>query len=201
MSESTESVIPAPIVSDKPEAKPNDDMSSGEKKYINDLIRYKKENEEFKSQLEAIALEKETKKGNFQGVISKLKDDLATSKRSNEEMKLNFASNTLDDAIRQEALSKGIKGQQLDVFMKLVDDDAKGIVEFDESFNVKKEDVNTLVDDHLKRYSDVFKSKVNVVDGTPNNKPHNTNAGKFNLGNATAKETLAYMLKNQDKLK
>lgn len=169
-------------------------LSEGEQRYANDLIRYKKEAQELKDQLASIELEKEQKKGNYQGVISKLKDDLAQSKKQVEEIKLNFATNTLDDAIRQEALAKGIKGQQLDVFMKLVDDNAKGVVEFDEKFKVKREDVGNLVDDHLKRYSDVFKAKVNVVDAAPNNKVVSRPSNDKKIEDMSAAEYKEYVL-------
>ena len=98
-------------------------------------------------------------------------------------------------------MSKGLKGQQLEAFMKLIDHDAKGVVEFDERFNAKNEDVTNLVDDHLKRYGDIFNRKVNVVDQTPNNNPVNRPTKQFDKNTATAQETIAYLLENKDKLK
>jgi hypothetical protein len=85
--------------------------------------------------------------------------------------------------------------------MRLIDRDAKGVVEFDEKFNVKSEDVTGLVDDHLKRYGDIFNRKVNVVDQSPNNNPINRDTNKFDKNKASADEIVAHLLANKDKLK
>ena len=174
-------------------------LTDGEQRYANDLIRYKKEAQQLKEQLAAIELEKEQKKGNYQGVISKLKDALNSQKQVNESLKLSFATSKLDDAIRQEAMEKGIKGKSLDVFMKLIDEDEKRIVEFDERFNVKKEDVSSLVEGNLKKYSDVFKTKVNIVDAAPNNKPIARESKGKKIEDMTAAEYKEYVLSNYKK--
>lgn len=166
-----------------------------------DMFRYKNEVKELKAQLDAISLEKEQKKGNFEGVITSLKDKVKEAQNEAALLKNNFAESALDKAIENTAITRGLKGQQLEAFMKLIDRDAKGVVEFDERFNVKSEDVTGLVDDHLKRYGDIFNRKVNVVDQSPNNNPINNSSKKFDLSKASADEITAYLLKNKDKLK
>jgi predicted RNase H-like nuclease (RuvC/YqgF family) len=141
--------------------------------YKRDMFKYKQEARELKERLDAIEQDKQVKKGNYQEVITKLKSDLQSEKQSAQQLKVNFANARLDEAIKTKAIEKGIKGQNLDVFMKLIDDNSKSIVEFDEKFNVKSEDVSNLVDEHMSRYSDVFAKKVNVVDATPNTKVMN----------------------------
>lgn len=198
MSNENESVTPTETISDQTVTQTE---TAGETKYKNDLIRYKREAQELKDQLESINLQKEQKKGNFEGVISKLKADLAEAKQVNARTTKTFAEKALDDAIKTTAMSKGLKGQQLDAFIKLVDEDAKGVVEYDERFNIVGDDVNNLVDDHMKRYGELFKTKVNVVDQSPNNNPINRPTKQFDMNKATAQETLDYLLANKDKLK
>ena len=120
--------------------------------YKRDMFKYKQEARELKERLDAIEQDKQVKKGNYQEVITKLKSDLQSEKQSAQQLKVNFANARLDEAIKTKAIEKGIKGQNLDVFMKLIDDNSKSIVEFDEKFNVKSKDVNNLVDEHMNRY-------------------------------------------------
>lgn len=200
MNESTnESVTQPEVNSVQPEIKT--ETNSNVDGYKNDMFRYKQEAKELKAKLEAINLEKEQKNGNFESVISTLKDKVKEYQNEAAQLKSNFAENALDRAIENTAISKGLKGQQLDAFMRLIDRDAKGVVEFDEKFNVKSEDVTGLVDDHLKRYGDIFNRKINVVDQSPNNNPINRDNNKFDKNKASASEIVAHLLANKDKLK
>jgi predicted RNase H-like nuclease (RuvC/YqgF family) len=200
MNESTnESVTQPEVNSVQPEIKT--ETNSNVDGYKNDMFRYKQEAKELKAKLEAINLEKEQKNGNFESVISTLKDKVKEYQNEAAQLKSNFAENALDRAIENTAISKGLKGQQLDAFMRLIDRDAKGVVEFDEKFNVKSEDVTGLVDDHLKRYGDIFNRKVNVVDQSPNNNPINRDTNKFDKNKASADEIVAHLLATKDRLK
>lgn len=176
--------------------------SSAVEDYKRDMFKYKQQARELQEQLEAIEQEKQVKKGNYQEVIAKLKQDLQAEKQNAQQLKVNFANARLDEAIKTTAMEKGIKGQNLDVFMKLIDDNSKGIVEFDEKFNVKSEDVTNLVDEHMKRYSDVFAKKVNVVDAAPNSKVHNTpSSNAVDMNKMSGDELFAYLKQNAHKLK
>ena len=175
--------------------------STNTNKYKEDMFRYKQEARELKAQLAEIELAKEQKKGNFEGVIGTLKDKNSEYQKEIASLKQTFAENVLDKAIENTAISKGLKGTQLEAFMKLIDHDAKGVVEFDERFNAKSEDVVNLVDDHMKRYGDIFNRKVNVVDQSPNNNPVNRPGKQFNKQTASADEIVAHLLANKDKLK
>ena len=175
--------------------------STNTNKYKEDMFRYKQEARELKAQLAEIELAKEQKKGNFEGVIGTLKDKNSEYQKEIASLKQTFAENVLDKAIENTAISKGLKGTQLEAFMKLIDHDAKGVVEFDERFNAKSEDVVNLVDDHMKRYGDIFNRKVNVVDQSPNNNPVNRPSKQFNKQTASADEIVAHLLANKDKLK
>jgi len=179
----------------------NESTPNNTNKYKEDMFRYKQEARDLKAKLDAIALEKEQKKGNFEGVIGTLKDKNSEYQKEIAGLKKTFAENVLDKAIENTAISKGLKGTQLEAFMKLIDHDAKGVVEFDERFNAKSEDVVNLVDDHMKRYGDIFNRKVNIVDQTPNNNPINRPTKTFNKDTASAEEIVAHLLANKDKLK
>ncbi len=170
--------------------------------YKRDMFKYKQEARELKERLDAIEQDKQVKKGNYQEVITKLKTDLQSEKQSAQQLKVNFANARLDEAIKTKAIEKGIKGQNLDVFMKLIDDNSKSIVEFDEKFNVKSEDVSNLVEEHMNRYSDVFSKKVNVVDAAPNTKvTNNPHTKGVNLDKMSGDELFAYLKENAHKLK
>lgn len=200
MSEVIKEPVAQPVVNSVPpvvdDVTPNNTL-----KYKEDMFRYKQEARDLKAQLAEIELAKEQKKGNFEGVIGTLKDKNAESLKEIASLKKTFAENVLDKAIENTAISRGLKGTQLEAFMKLIDHDAKGVVEFDERFNAKSEDVVTLVDDHMKRYGDIFNTKVNVIDHSPNNNPINRPTKTFDEKKATASETIDYLLANKDKLK
>lgn len=169
--------------------------------YKRDMFRYKNEVKELRDKLAEIELADKQRKGNLNEVISKLKEDLQNEKARNLKLQSTFAEQRLDDAIKTQALEKGLKGTQLDAFMKLIDNNSKQVVEFDERFNVRREDVTNIVDDHLKRYSEIFKRNVNVVDAAPNNNPINTQAPKFDIKKASSAEIVEYLKANKDKLK
>ena len=179
----------------------NEPTTDSTDRYKSDMFKYKQEARELKAQLADIELAKEQKKGNFEGVIGTLKDKNSEYQKEIASLKQTFAENVLDKAIENTAISKGLKGTQLEAFMKLIDHDAKGVVEFDERFNAKSEDVVNLVDDHMKRYGDIFNRKVNVVDQSPNNNPVNRPGKQFNKQTASADEIVAHLLANKDKLK
>ena len=185
-------------VSDSTEATNNIDASA-QRDYKQDMFKYKQKAKELEARLESIELEKQEKKGNLQEVISKLKTDLQNEKKSNEQMRYNFAHARLDEAIKTEALSKGVKKKNLDLFMRAIDPTDKNVVEFDDSFNVKNEDVAGLVDSVMSRY-DAFKKDVNIVDKTPNNQVINQPVKQVDISKLSAKEYKEYILANKDKL-
>jgi hypothetical protein len=81
--------------------------------------------------------------------------------------------------------------------MRLVDSDEKQLVEFDDKFNVKQDDVNNIVDNHLKRYSDIFKTKVNVADASPRSGSSSSETRtKFDVNKASSAEIAEYLKKN-----
>lgn len=185
-------------VSDSTETTNNIDASA-QRDYKQDMFKYKQKAKELEARLESIELEKQEKKGNLQEVISKLKTDLQNEKKSNEQMRYNFAHARLDEAIKTEALSKGVKKKNLDLFMRAIDPTDKNVVEFDDSFNVKNEDVAGLVDSVMSRY-DAFKKDVNIVDKTPNNQVINQPVKQVDISKLSAKEYKEYILANKDKL-
>ena len=183
----------------------NVQTSSAVEDYKRDMFKYKQQVKELKEQLDEIALKEETEKGNYQGVINKLKEDLKEAKTELANDRYSFANSVLDDAIAKEALARGIKAEpennQLEVFMRLVDENAKKAVAFEDGFKVKGEDVQSLVDNHLKRYGNIFNNKVSVVDSPPASKPINKPSNKFDINKASGDDLFKYILDNKDKLK
>ena len=194
-------LVAQPVESGASTVEQTETLSKADADFKRDMLKYKDELAAAKAQLQDIELEKQQKKGNFEGVISSLKDELKKAKAENTQTKHSFASTQLDNAIKSEASSRGITGAKLDAFLKLIDDNDKGVVEFDSSFNVNSDEVKSLVDKSLDRYSEVFSKPVKIVDGTPNSRPITNPAGKFNLDKANAADTIDYLLKNKDKLK
>jgi hypothetical protein len=140
-------------------------------RFKRDMLKYKDEANALREKVASYELDSEQKKGNLEGVINALKEENKGLKSSAAQSRFDYAQTQLDNAIRQEALSKGLSSEKVDVFMKLIDDNDKGIVELDEKFNVSSDDVKSLVDKNMERYANIglFNKKVNVVDGTPGN--------------------------------
>jgi hypothetical protein len=162
-----------------------------------DMFKYKQEAATLREQLKTYELEKEQKKGNFEGVISSLKEEIKTLKGSNAKDKFSFAQNQLDNAIRTEAMAKGLDAKKVDVFMKLIDESDKGVVELDDNFNVNKDDVVNLVTKSMDRYSDIglFNKQVKIVDGVPSGKVEKSDT-KLDVSKMTAAQLEAYIVKN-----
>lgn len=141
--------------------------ASGNDGYKRDMFRYKDEAKELKERIREFELKDEEKKGNLEGVITSLKDEIRGLKKSTAEHKFNFAETQLDSAIRQEALKQGCSN--VDVFMRLVDDNDKGAVELDERFNVNSTDIKDLIEKSKGRYGDInlFGKAVRIADGIP----------------------------------
>lgn len=167
-------------------------LSKADADYKRDMLKYKDELTALRDQLKEIELEKEQKKGNLEGVIGSLKDEIKHLKADNAKSKYSFAETQLNSAIRQELLGRGVAGKKLDAFMKLVDDNDKSIVELDESFNVSNDDVKSLVDKNMERYGDLFAKPVRVVDGVPSNNAHNTQPKKIDVSKMSWDEAVAY---------
>jgi hypothetical protein len=190
------------VIQDQTSGTSNDQIESRVKptaqdSFKKDMLRYKDEAANLREQLNSIEMEKQTKKGNFESVITKLKEELAEQKRTNAGLKVNYAEKSLNDSIKAQAMSKGLKGVQVDAFMRLVDSDEKQLVEFDDKFNVKQDDVNNIVENHLKRYSDIFKTKVNVADASPRSGASSTDTRtKFDVNKASAAEIAEHLKKN-----
>jgi len=175
-------------------------ISKADLDFKRDMLKYKDEANALKERLKEIELSDEQKKGNFEGVISSLKDEIKNLKTKNAQATYNFANTQIDSAIRNEALSRGITGNKLDVLMRVVDENDKGAITLDDKFNVNNDDVKSILDKNMERYSDIFTKSVKVVDGTPNNS-FDMSGKKLNFDKMTSSELKEYMLKNKDKLK
>lgn len=196
----TESVT-QPVESGALAVEQTETLSKADADFKRDMLKYKDELNAAKAQLQEIEMEKQQKKGNYEGVINSLKEEIKKLKTENTRTKHSFASTQLDNAIKTEASSRGITGAKLDAFLKLIDDNDKGVVEFDERFNVNGDEVKSLVDKSLDRYSEVFSKHVRITDAAPNANPITNPASKFNLDKASAADTIEFLLKNKDKLK
>jgi hypothetical protein len=93
-------------------------MSKADLDFKRDMLKYKDEASALKEKLKDIELSDEQKKGNFEGVISSLKEEIKALKSKNAQSTYNFANTQIDNAIKQEALSRGITGNKLDVLMR-----------------------------------------------------------------------------------
>ena len=78
--------------------------------YKRDMFKYKQQAKELQERLKEIELTDQQKKGNFETVIGKLKEDLNAEKKRNVELQKTFAEQRLDDAIKTTAIEKGLKG-------------------------------------------------------------------------------------------
>jgi hypothetical protein len=168
-------------------------LNDSNDRYKKDMFKFKDENKTLKDQLRELQLVDEQKKGNLEGVITSLKDEIKGLKNTNAQTRLGFATTQLDGAIKQELAERGLKGAKLDAFMKLVDDNDRSIVELDESFNAKMEDITNLVDKGFERYGDLFKKEVKIVDGVPKGNNFQSSSKIKNVEDMNDKEVLAYL--------
>ena len=194
--------VTQPVVSGASTVEQANELSKADLDFKRDMLKYKDELANAQAQLKEIELEKQAKKGNYEGVINSLKEELKQLKTVNQQTKLSFAETQLNNAIKSEASSRGLTGAKLDAFLKLIDDNDKGVIEFDDKFNINNDEVKSLVDKSMDRYSDIFAKNVRVVDSTPNAKPMNNPSDRgFDINKASADEVVQYLLKNKDKLK
>jgi hypothetical protein len=167
-------------------------LSKADLDYKRDMFRYKDEAKALKEKLREIELEKQRKSGDLEGVIQALKEENKSLKHKNATERLSYAQTQLDSSIKQELLSRGLKGKKLDAFMKLVDDNDRSIVELDEKFNVSRDDIKSLVDKNMERYGDLFKKEVKIVDGVPNNNSIGSGSKKVDISKMSWEEAVAY---------
>jgi hypothetical protein len=188
--------VAQPVVSSASTETTKSNVVDENSRYKSDMFKFKAESRELKERLATYELADEQKKGNYEGVINQLKDEVKNLKHKNAQSEVNFADTQINNAIRNEALTRGIK--DVDVLMKLVDTNDKSLIELNEKFEVNSEDVKGLMDKQLDRYGHIFKKEVKIVDAAPNRKPLNTSEKGFNLEGASAEETIAHLLKNKD---
>lgn len=193
MIEQEKETVSQPDASGASTVETKETLSRADLDYKRDMLKYKDELTAAKERLREIELSDQQKKGNYEQVISTLKEEIKNLKNENAKSKYSFASTQLDNAIKNELLSRGVNGAKLDAFLKLVDDNDKSIVELDDRFNVSSDDVKTLVDKNMERYGDLFARPVRVVDGVPTNgKPQNTAKVK-DISKMTWDEAKAYL--------
>lgn len=173
-------------------AEKKESLSKADLDFKRDMFRYKDEAKALRDKLHEIELEKQRKSGDLEGVIQALKDENKSLKHKNATERLSYAQTQLNSSIKQELLGRGLKGKKLDAFMKLVDDNDRSIVELDESFNVNREDIKSLVDKNMERYGDLFKKEVKIVDGVPNNNSINNTSKKADISKMSWEEAVAY---------
>lgn len=184
-----ESVTQTDVSSATTEKKQETVVNQDHDRYKRDMFKYKDQVKELSEQLKQYELHEQQKKGNFEGVIGKLKDEIKELKHTNAKKDLSFANTQINNAIRNEALKRGIK--DVDVLMKLVDKSDKDLIELDESYNPSSDDVKNLMDKNMERYGHIFKKSVNIVDATPNNRPQTRPEKKFDLDKMSGDEIFA----------
>lgn len=170
----------------------NQTLNNADNDYKRDMFRYKDEAKVLREQLKEIELDKKQKSGDLEGAISTLKDEIKHLKHSNATQKFSYAETQMNSSIKEELLSRGVKGKKLDAFLKLVDDNDKSIVELDEKFNVSSDDIKSLVDKNMERYGDLFKTEVKIVDGTPRNNNDFENKKKVDISKMTWEQARDY---------
>lgn len=192
MSDESSVVVPQP---EKNSVLPENQetLTKAQNDYKQDMFRYKNEAAEMREQLKQIEMDKQQKKGDFEGVIGSLKNEIKELKHGRASDKLSYAETQLNSSIKEELLSRGVKGKKLDAFLKLVDDNDKSIVELDDKFIVNNEDVKSLVDKNMERYGDLFKGSIKIVDGTPNNNAINAGKKVLDVSKMSWEEAKTYM--------
>ena len=181
-------------------------LNSPIEKYKKDMLRYKDEwrnaSEKLKSyeeELSSYRLEKEKEKGNYSQVIDELKEKARNLETQLKQKDVSYARTNIESAIAKEAMKRGCK--DTDVFLKLVGDNSFDIVSLDSSYRPDMRDIETIVEDNMKKYEGIglFGRRVNVVDASPNNNP--VNQVKKQESRPLTSDEILEKLKNLDGVK
>ena len=195
-----ESVAQSEVSGATTESVKTETLSKADSDFKRDMLKYKDENSDLRDRLKDIDLEKQTRKGDFEGVISTLKDEVKNLKGKLATKDYSYANTQIDSALEKEALERGVTGNKLEILMKLIDENDKGAVSLDDRYIVDKEDVKGLVDKHMDRYSDIFTKRVKISDGVPSNiMPAQTK--EKSTDNMNSSELREYVLRNKNRLK
>lgn len=152
---------------EKPEAPEQSAPPAEKDKYKRDMLRYKSELEQMKEKMSTYEREKEEAKGNLGKVIEKLKSENQEIKKKYVEDRSNYAKSKIEDSIKMSLTKQGCKDP--DTFYRLLDDTSIQALGLDEKFNPDKSEVETLVNENVKKYEHLgfFDKKVNVIDKAP----------------------------------
>jgi len=143
------------------------------------LAQLKKQKEQLSGYEEADKarnLDKEQAKGNYEGVISALRDELKEVKGRSADSDKKYAFNRFSEQIKSAAVKEHCKNP--DTLMKLLSVEQMKSVEIDGDFNVNADDLKRLLDEVKEQYSDIKlfdsgKVNINHVTGTPRQESKN----------------------------
>lgn len=125
---------------------------------------------ELKAQMKTINDEKLMAEGNKDEVITSLRGELDTIKKTSKEKEDAFNRNTVFSQIKEAAAKKGCKNP--DALLKLMSTDDLNTIEVYDDYKVNTEDLNRVLEKTDKDYSEIklFGKSVKVDDLTPGSK-------------------------------
>ncbi len=153
-------------------------------KKLEELSNWKKDRE----------LDDKQKQGDLEGVITSLRDELATTKQELTDTKRGYASKSVEDQIKQAAISKGCVNA--DKLMKLLTKEQLSTVQVGDNFSVNKDDLTRLVDELEKEHSDIGlfkKTNVNINNVTGDLNKNLGDAKNKKIEEMSASEYQAYL--------
>jgi hypothetical protein len=123
--------------------------------------------EQMQAEIESFRQEKMSAEGKKDDVINSLRQQLEERTKEAKELKNNFAWNTVQTQIKNEASAKGCVNP--DKLIRLLSKEEINGIEIDESFNVNHQDLSKLIENAKKEHSDIglfSERKINVNDVT-----------------------------------
>jgi small-conductance mechanosensitive channel len=133
------------------------------KELLGTLKQIKTEAEELKAWKKEQELKEQQAKGDLEGVINKLREENNTLKGELNDTRKGYASKSIEDQIKQAAISKGCVNA--DKLMRLLTKDQLSTVQVGDDFRVNNDDLGRLVEELEKEHSDIGlfkKQNVNI---------------------------------------
>ena len=146
----------------------NDSVSyDTHKKLLGEKKNLQTKFEQMQAEIESFRQEKMSAEGKKDDVINSLRQQLDERTREAKELKNNFAWNTVQSQIKNEASANGCVNP--DKLIRLLSKEEINGIEIDESFNVNRQDLSKLIENAKKEHSDIglfSERKINVNDVT-----------------------------------
>lgn len=153
----------------KSENSPVEDFKRDMFKFKERAKKLEEEKAALMEKLKERELQEEEVRGSKEKALEEWKKQAQEHKKKFEQAHLNFAKNSIRNAVKTEALKRGCKNTE--AFIRLMGEDSFDLVSLDDGYNPDKTDVESLVEQNMKKYEDIglFGKEIRFADKAPTN--------------------------------